>query len=89
MYVFAKISSVQFIYNRYIVFVQLMATGESGVSGVHVLSRANKESNQEHVNVIHLLLSTVERIVMESQRKLKYATKKFLAQVSWDLYPFL
>ena len=63
-----------------------MATGESGASGARVPRRANRENNQEHVNVIHQLLSMAERIVMESQRKLKRATKRFLAQVSWDLY---
>ena len=63
-----------------------MATGESGASGARVPRRANRENNQEHVNVIHRVLSMAERIVMESQRELKYATKRFLAQVSCDLY---
>ena len=62
-----------------------METGASGVSGVLVLRRVNRDTNQEHVNVIHRLLSTVEKIVMGSQRKLKYATKKSLVQVPVDV----
>ena len=73
------------VYKTIIPF-QLMETGENGVSGAVALSRANRENNQEHENVIRQLLSTAEGIVMESQRKLKYATIRFLAQVSWDLY---
>ncbi len=66
-----------------------MATGASGASGTHVLRRANRENNQERENVIHLLHNTVERNVMESQKKLRYVTKKSHARVSWDLYTIL
>ena len=59
-----------------------METGESGANGAHALRRAKKENNQELVNVIHLLLSTVERYVKESQLKVKFATGTSLAQVS-------
>ena len=61
-----------------------METGENGASGARVLRRVNRDTNQEHVNAIHLLPSTVEKIVMGNQRKLKYATKRLLAQVSVD-----
>ena len=60
-----------------------METGANGANGVLVQRHASKENNQEHVNVIHQLQSTVERVVMENQRKPRYATKKFPVQVSW------
>ncbi len=71
------------------VLCQLMATGESGANGARVQKRANKESNREHVNVIPLLLSTVDKNVKDSQKKLKSATKKSHAQVSWDPLVYL
>jgi len=52
-----------------------MVTGDNGVSGAHVLRHANKESNQEHVNVIHQLLNTVERNAMARKRKHKSVTR--------------
>ena len=51
------------------------------MSGALVLKHANKENNQEHVNVIHQLHSTVERNAMARQRKIKYATKMYPVQV--------
>ena len=59
-----------------------METGENGVNGALVLKHANKENNQEHVNVIHQLHSTVERNVMARQRKHKFVTRMYPAQVS-------
>ena len=59
-----------------------METGETGVNGAHAVRHANRESSQEHVNVIHLLHSTVERNVTARQRKHKLATRTSLAQVS-------
>ena len=64
---------------------QLTETGESGVNGAHVQRRANKENNQEHVNVIHQLRDMEERNVTERGRKLKFATKWFRVQVRCDL----
>ena len=59
-----------------------MVTGENGASGAHVQRVVNKVNNQEHVNVIHQLLITVERNVMESHRKHKFVTRMYPAQVS-------
>ena len=59
-----------------------MAAGENGVSGALVQRVANKESNQEHVNVIHQLLSMEERNVMARQRKHKSVTRMSPVQVS-------
>ena len=59
-----------------------MEIGASGASGARVQGRVNKENNQEPVNVIHQLHSTVVRNVMESQRKLKNVTKRSPVLVS-------
>jgi len=59
-----------------------MVTGDSGVSGARVQRVANKESNQEHVNVIHQLLNTVERNAMARQRKHKSVIRMSPVQVS-------
>ena len=59
-----------------------METGENGASGALVLRAANKENNQEHVNVIHQLHSTVERNAMARQRKIRFVTRTYPAQVS-------
>ena len=59
-----------------------MVTGDNGVSGALVQRVANKESNQENVNVIHQLHSTVEISVMERQKKHKFATRMSHVQVS-------
>ena len=64
-----------------------METGENGVNGALVLKHANKENNQEHVNVIHQLHNTVERNVMARQRKIKCATKMYPVQVRLILQP--
>ena len=75
-------TSIVFTYSRNVIFFQLMAAGRNGASGVHVQRVVNKESNQEHVNVIRQLLSTVERNVMAKQRKVKCVTRRCPAQVS-------
>ena len=62
-----------------------METGESGANGAHVQRHANKESNQEHVNVIHQFHSTVEKLVWENARRLESAMTMFLVQVSCAL----
>ena len=54
---------------------------DHGASGAHAVKHAKKDSNQEHVNAIHLLLSTVEWIAQEIQMKTKFATDTFRAQV--------
>ena len=59
-----------------------MVAGDNGVSGALVQRVANKENNQEHVNVIHQLHNTVEISVMEKQRKHKFVTRMSPAQVS-------
>jgi len=66
---------------------QLTETGESGVDGALVLRHANRANNQERVNVIHLLHSTVERNVMARKRKVKFVIRKFPAQVRLVLQP--
>jgi len=66
----------------------LTESGESGASGALALKPANKESNQEHVNVIHQLLNMEGRNVMERGRKLRFATKWFHVQVRCDLQFF-
>ena len=63
-----------------------MGTGANGVNGVLVQRRANKENNQEHESVTLHPLSTVENLVLESQRKSVFATRKFLAQVKKQCY---
>ena len=64
-----------------------MATGENGASGAHVQKVVNKENNQEHVNVIRQLQSTVERNARAKQRKVKFATRRSPAQVSYECGP--
>ena len=59
-----------------------METGENGVLGAHAQRVVNKESNQEHVNVIHQLQSTVEINVMEWHRKVNCVTRRCHVQVS-------
>ena len=59
-----------------------MATGGSGVSGAHVQRVANKENNQEHVNVIHQLQNMEETNVMATPRKVKFVTRTYPARVS-------
>ena len=58
-----------------------MVTGENGVSGALVQRRANKENNQEHVNVIHQLPNMEERNVMASQKIQEFVTRKYYVQV--------
>ena len=62
-----------------------MEIGESGANGVHAQRHANRGSNQEHVNVIHQLHSTVEKLVWENERRLESAMTMFLVQVSCAL----
>ena len=82
---YVYMSSVVFTYiGENVILFQLMAAGENGASGAHVQRVVNKENNQEHVNVIHQLHSTVERNVMARQRKIKYATRTSPAQVSYE-----
>ena len=52
-----------------------METGVRGADGARALKHANKENNQEHVNVIHQLHNMEERNVTERGRKLRFATK--------------
>ena len=59
-----------------------MVAGDSGVSGALVQRVAKKESNQEHVNVIHQLHSMEGRNVMARQRKHKTVTRMFPVQVA-------
>ena len=59
-----------------------METGASGANGALVQRVANKESNQEHVNVIHQLLSMEERNVMARQWKHKSVIRMSPVQVS-------
>ena len=54
---------------------------DRGANGAHAVKHAKKDGNQEHVNVIHLLLSTVEWIAQEIQIKAEFATETFRAQV--------
>lgn len=58
-----------------------METGVSGADGARALKHANRGNNQENVNVIHQLHSTVERNVTERHKKVKCATTKSLVQV--------
>ena len=58
-----------------------MEITDRGANGAHAVKHVKKDGNQEHVNVIHLLLSTVEWIAQEIQIKTKFATGKFRAQV--------
>ena len=62
-----------------------METGASGADGAHAVKHANRENNQEHVNVIHQLQNMEERNVTERGRKLRFATKWFHVQVRCDL----
>ena len=59
-----------------------METGVRGVDGALALKHANKENNQEHVNVIHQLPYMEERNVMARQRKHKFVTTMYPVQVS-------
>ena len=54
---------------------------DRGASGALAVKHVKKDSNQEYVNAIHLLLSTVEWIAQEIQMKTKFATETFCAQV--------
>ena len=58
-----------------------MEITDRGANGAHAVKHVKKDGNQEHVNVIHLLLSTVEWIAQEIQIKAKFATETFRAQV--------
>ena len=66
-----------------------MATGASGVDGALVQRRAKRDTNQEHVNVIHQLPNTVGRNAMDRQVKSKFVTGTFPAQVSYDCHRVL
>ena len=58
-----------------------METGPYGASGVLVLRHANKDNNQEHVNVFHQLPDMEERNVTASQKKHKFVTRMCPVQV--------
>ena len=60
---------------------KLMVIGDNGVSGALVQRVANKENNQEHVNVIHQLHDMVERNVKASPRIQEFVTRKYHVQV--------
>ena len=59
-----------------------METGASGANGALVLRHASRESNHEHVNVIHQLHSMEGRNVMARQRKHKSVTRMSPVQVN-------
>ena len=59
-----------------------METGVRGADGARALKHANKENNQEHVNVIHQLPYMEGRIVMAKQMKHKFVTTMYPLQVS-------
>ena len=61
-----------------------METGPYGASGVLVLRHANKDNNQEHVNVFHQLPDMEERNVMARHRRVKFVTTTYPAQVSYE-----
>ena len=51
------------------------------MNGAHAQRHANKENNQEHVNVIHQLPNMVERNVTASPRIQESVTTKYHVQV--------
>ena len=59
-----------------------METGVCGADGALALKHANKENNQEHVNVIHQFPYMEETNVMARQRKHKSVTTMYPVQVS-------
>ena len=59
-----------------------METGESGVNGAHAQRHANKENNQEHVNVVHQLLDMEGKLVWENERRRESAMTMFPVQVN-------
>ena len=59
-----------------------METGVNGVNGANVVRRASKDSNHDHVIVIHLLLNMVVSHAVTRPRNLAFATSMCLAQVS-------
>ena len=60
-----------------------METGVLGADGALALKHANKENNQEHVNVIIQLPYMEEKNVMARQMKHKFVTTMYPVQVSW------
>ena len=54
----------------------------NGANGASAQRRANRENNQENVNVTHRLLSMVERCAKASQTKSVFAKQMCPAQVS-------
>ena len=54
----------------------------NGANGASAQRRANRENNQENVNVTHRLLSMVEKCVKASQTKSVFAKQMCPAQVS-------
>lgn len=66
-----------------------MVIGENGVRGTHAARHVNKESNHELVNATHLLLNTAESYVKGNQAKLKFATRTYLAQVTFIVCSFV
>lgn len=63
---------------------QLTETGEDGVNGVHAQRPVNRENSQEHANVTHQFLSTVEGNAMDSLARLRFVTRKSPALVGVD-----
>ena len=59
-----------------------MEVGDNGVNGARAQRHANKENNQEHVNVIHQLPNMEGKLVWEKERRLESAMTMFLVQVS-------
>lgn len=60
----------------------MMEIGERGVNGANAQRHANKENNQDHVNVIHQLLNMEGKLVWVNERRLESAMTMFLVQVS-------
>ncbi len=58
-----------------------MEIGPSGVAGAHAVKHVNTESNLEHENASHQLLSMAENHAMASETKCVFATRMYLAQV--------
>ena len=60
-----------------------MATGESGVRGTHVVRLVKKANNHELVNATHRLLSMAGNRAKGNQVNVNFATRTFIAQVTF------
>ncbi len=66
-------------------FFQSMVTGDSGANGTPVRRRANRESNQEHVNATHPLPSMLEKFAQANDTIFVCAMITFHVQVNYSL----